>query len=282
MDNDTNSQDKNSQSDLIPEVDAAPSKAINTGDIKPVRARKTPKPLVEGINTPVTDVSAGKSSEPSLTTPISDQGMMQSQSTVVPPKITLTNSEKQLIEETLPADSQVASAPTFSKPKIFPAPLAQKLSLPGKKSSFKKIGLSLLMSLLAVCVVFGVLLWYNNKGKKQSGGGFSLFPTRPELTVTPTPIVTPTPTPTQNATTTPSTTPTPAASAALELKVTNTPTGYLNVRNAPTTSGKQLTQVHPGETYVYTKTQNGWYYITLADKSQGWVIGRYVELLPAR
>ena len=61
-----------------------------------------------------------------------------------------------------------------------------------------------------------------------------------------------------------------------KLKVTQTPTNYLNVREIPSTSGKQLVQIYPGEIYSYVTVQNGWYQIVLPNGSHGWVSGQYV------
>lgn len=72
--------------------------------------------------------------------------------------------------------------------------------------------------------------------------------------------------------------PTPTPSLTHALTITSTPTGYLNVRNGPSTTDNQITQVHPGETYPYTATQNGWYQITLPNGTTGWVSGQYVKV----
>lgn len=62
-----------------------------------------------------------------------------------------------------------------------------------------------------------------------------------------------------------------------KLKITNTPTGWLKVRDAASLKGKELTKVHPGEEYEYTNKQNNWYQIILTDKSTGWVYGQYIK-----
>jgi len=69
---------------------------------------------------------------------------------------------------------------------------------------------------------------------------------------------------------------TPAPVTVKTLKINATPTGYLNVRNTPSTSGTLITQVSPGEVYPYTATKNGWYNITLLGNQSGWVTGQYV------
>lgn len=65
------------------------------------------------------------------------------------------------------------------------------------------------------------------------------------------------------------------------LKITSTPTGYLNVRNSPW--GTIIGKVYPGEEYVYTDSKDNWYFIVIADKEgkdvSGWVYGEYVDKL---
>lgn len=79
----------------------------------------------------------------------------------------------------------------------------------------------------------------------------------------------------------PSATSTPAqatatpAVASLRLKITSTPTGYLNVRDLPSPQGKIIAKVLPGEVYTYVTAKNGWYEIML-NNQLGWVSGQYV------
>jgi hypothetical protein len=72
-------------------------------------------------------------------------------------------------------------------------------------------------------------------------------------------------------------TPPPPASVT-QLTINSTPTNYLNVRSEPSISGQLISQVHPGETYTYTATQNGWYQIVLNNGQSGWVSGQYVTV----
>ncbi|OGK13404.1 hypothetical protein A3A93_01920 [Candidatus Roizmanbacteria bacterium RIFCSPLOWO2_01_FULL_38_12] len=64
-----------------------------------------------------------------------------------------------------------------------------------------------------------------------------------------------------------------------QIEILDNDLGYLNVRSEPLVSGDIVTKVNPGETYEYTDTENGWYYITLDDGSVGWVSGDYVEIV---
>lgn len=59
--------------------------------------------------------------------------------------------------------------------------------------------------------------------------------------------------------------------------ILHTPTGYLNVRVQPTATAEILAKVYPGESYAYTEIVNGWYKITLADLSEGWVSKVYIK-----
>lgn len=62
------------------------------------------------------------------------------------------------------------------------------------------------------------------------------------------------------------------------LTISDTPTGFLNVRDEPSTAGTQIDQVSPGDTYEYTGERNGWYQIKLSDGTEGWVSGDYVDV----
>lgn len=65
------------------------------------------------------------------------------------------------------------------------------------------------------------------------------------------------------------------------LKITSTPTGYLNVRNSPW--GAIIGKVSPGDEYEYTDSKDNWYFVVIIDEdgddSSGWVFGDYVDKL---
>ncbi|MCA9372399.1 PEGA domain-containing protein [Candidatus Woesebacteria bacterium] len=61
------------------------------------------------------------------------------------------------------------------------------------------------------------------------------------------------------------------------LTILDTPTGFLNVRVEPSLDGEQVTQIKPGEIYEFTEQDGDWYKITLADGTEGWVFGDYIE-----
>ena len=68
-----------------------------------------------------------------------------------------------------------------------------------------------------------------------------------------------------------------------QVKILETPTGWLNVRSEPSTSGGDetiVTKVDPGETFPYIKSSgSGWYQIELPDGELGWVVAKYTELI---
>lgn len=66
-----------------------------------------------------------------------------------------------------------------------------------------------------------------------------------------------------------------------QLKIIQTGIGYLNVRSQPNTSSSIVAKVNPGETYVYTEKNNGWYKITglPSSSTEGWVLGQYIDLV---
>ena len=59
------------------------------------------------------------------------------------------------------------------------------------------------------------------------------------------------------------------------IKITTTPTGYLNVRDQPSLEGNIIGKVYPGATYTYSTQQGGWYLILLKSKRHGWIDGQY-------
>lgn len=64
-----------------------------------------------------------------------------------------------------------------------------------------------------------------------------------------------------------------------ELKIADTPTGWLNVRDSASLGGKAITKVYPGEEYEYVAKQNGWYQIILNNGASGWVYGKYIQTI---
>jgi len=63
--------------------------------------------------------------------------------------------------------------------------------------------------------------------------------------------------------------------------VQETPTGFLNVREEPTTATDNiLAKIKPGESYSYLEKNNsGWYKIEISPGEVGWISSKYVKLV---
>ena len=75
-------------------------------------------------------------------------------------------------------------------------------------------------------------------------------------------------------------TPTPSVSGQPErprIKVLDTSTGWLRVRENPSISGKEMTKIYPGEYYSYIDEQAGWVKIKLDKDREGWISVQFVE-----
>jgi hypothetical protein len=84
-----------------------------------------------------------------------------------------------------------------------------------------------------------------------------------------------TPTPTTKAEATPT-----ASVAKPYVRIKETPTGWLRVREGPSTDATELAKVNPGETYSYLgETESGWHKIEYEEGEEGWVSGVYSELV---
>ncbi|OGG04960.1 hypothetical protein A2Z33_06740 [Candidatus Gottesmanbacteria bacterium RBG_16_52_11] len=93
---------------------------------------------------------------------------------------------------------------------------------------------------------------------------------------TPTGSVKSSPTPTKKV----SGTPTPTGKAAADpdkpyALIKETPTGFLRVREQPSTASRELAQVKPGEKYTILDEQSGWYQISYDGENKGWISGQY-------
>ncbi|MCL5675665.1 MAG: PEGA domain-containing protein [Patescibacteria group bacterium] len=61
------------------------------------------------------------------------------------------------------------------------------------------------------------------------------------------------------------------------IKVLDTPTGWLNVRDNPGLSASISAKINPGEYYPYIDEQNGWVKIKYDSQKEGWVSVQYVQ-----
>ncbi len=97
--------------------------------------------------------------------------------------------------------------------------------------------------------------------------------------ITPTKGVTPTPTKKLSPTPTPTTTKVASTTPAKKVKIKDTPTGFLRVRQDASTGAAEIGRVKPGEQYAVldNKTVSGvlWYKITFTETLDGWISGEY-------
>lgn len=63
------------------------------------------------------------------------------------------------------------------------------------------------------------------------------------------------------------------------VEVLGTPTGFLRVRQMPSTSSTELIKVFPGDTAVLIGEDGEWYEIRLENEVTGWVFATYLKLL---
>lgn len=70
---------------------------------------------------------------------------------------------------------------------------------------------------------------------------------------------------------------TPAITQTPEVVVKNTPTGFLRVRDKPSLSGKEITQVKPGDKLILLEELGAWDRVRLSDQTEGFVSTAYVE-----
>lgn len=62
-----------------------------------------------------------------------------------------------------------------------------------------------------------------------------------------------------------------------KVKILDTPTGFLRVRDNPTLGGAEIAKVSPGEEYTLLEEKPGWFKIRLTDGRQGWVSAQYSQ-----
>jgi len=73
------------------------------------------------------------------------------------------------------------------------------------------------------------------------------------------------------------TSPSSPAEPANTIRILNTPTGWLRVRDEPTLSGSESARVNPGQRFELIEEQTGWYKIKIDDQKQGWVSSEYAQ-----
>lgn len=76
------------------------------------------------------------------------------------------------------------------------------------------------------------------------------------------------------------TTPTSSPQPVLQqVRILQTPTGYLRVRAEPSLASNELGRVNPGETFPLLSEQVGWIKIRLPDGREGWISSQYAQKL---
>ncbi len=61
------------------------------------------------------------------------------------------------------------------------------------------------------------------------------------------------------------------------VRILDTPTGWLRVRNEPTLEGSESARVNPGQRFELLEEQAGWYKIKIDSAVQGWISSQYAE-----
>lgn len=70
------------------------------------------------------------------------------------------------------------------------------------------------------------------------------------------------------------------------VEILSTPTGFLRVRNEPSTLGEEIGRVEPGESYIYldTDARTGWFKIQFDEEEEGlpaqtgWISNQYAQI----
>jgi len=109
----------------------------------------------------------------------------------------------------------------------------------------------------------------------QSASPSSELEPSPTANISETPKTTPTPTRKVSPTPTIKAQATPVSSESKKIQITDTPTGFLNVRDNP--QGTVVAQVHPGDTFTISDEKNGWYEIEYETGKTGWISSQYTK-----
>ncbi|OGK11830.1 hypothetical protein A2954_05600 [Candidatus Roizmanbacteria bacterium RIFCSPLOWO2_01_FULL_37_12] len=68
-----------------------------------------------------------------------------------------------------------------------------------------------------------------------------------------------------------------ATTTGTKIIISDTPTGFLRVREEPSISASEAAQVKPGNSFDLLEEQNGWYKIEYEKGKEGWVYSQYAE-----
>jgi len=61
------------------------------------------------------------------------------------------------------------------------------------------------------------------------------------------------------------------------VRILDTPTGWLRVRDEPTLAGSESARVNPGQRFELMEEQTGWYKIKVDGQKQGWISSEYAQ-----
>lgn len=70
---------------------------------------------------------------------------------------------------------------------------------------------------------------------------------------------------------------TQSTSGTPQVLIKDTPTGFLRVRQDPSTAGEELAQIKPGEKYPFVEEKNGWFKIKYSGDKEGWISSKYAQ-----
>lgn len=112
----------------------------------------------------------------------------------------------------------------------------------------------------------------------------SLLEPSPTPEISASPSASPSPSGSPRTTPRPSPSGSPRSSPTTTIKkpyveIKDTPTGFLRVRQTPSTSAKEMGQVHPGDKYPLLSQQSSWYEISvdLEATASGWISSQYAD-----
>lgn len=66
-------------------------------------------------------------------------------------------------------------------------------------------------------------------------------------------------------------------SSGFIIVITETPTGWLRVRNEPSLNASEAAKVKPGDKFKVLEEKSGWYKINYQAKSEGWISAQYTK-----
>jgi uncharacterized protein YgiM (DUF1202 family) len=62
-----------------------------------------------------------------------------------------------------------------------------------------------------------------------------------------------------------------------QIVIQETETGWLNVRQEPSTNSEIITKIYPKQTFVLLEEKDNWYKIKLENNKEGWISSKYAK-----